>query len=186
MTGRTYLSVATLLSAACRFGGPEGSATELIEVDAGRALEAPEPDLDEDNTVVDDPTIPDARQAAPDAITSDAATAQASDSSVAACWASAGLACDPVGGLGCLPLMQCVIDPSSSTPAAHCVFSGIMLDATCTEDALSTNCPLQHTCMMGECRKYCCRDSDCEGGASCVDSSGANASAFKLCQPPTP
>jgi hypothetical protein len=191
MTGRTYLtsalSTATLLGVACRFGGPEGSATELQEVDAGRVVAEPDDDsVLDDSSDIEDPMIVDAQPLAPPAAGFDAATPSAPEASVLACSADSGLACDPLSGLGCLPLMQCVIDPSGSTPTANCVFSGLLLEETCTEDALSTNCPPLHTCVVGECLKYCCDDADCEGGATCVAARGAGAAVFKLCQPLTP
>jgi hypothetical protein len=78
--------------------------------------------------------------------------------------------------------MQCVVDPSASQPAAYCSFSGAPLAMGCTQDALSTTCPPQHTCVAGECREYCYCDADCANGMACADPSGQGGSdAFKLC-----
>jgi hypothetical protein len=104
-------------------------------------------------------------------------------SDAASCTPPSGLECDPVSGEGCLPLMQCLVDPASSTPAAYCVFSGLLLDVSCVQDELSTNCPPQYTCVQGECRKYCYCDADCDDGAACADPSAEGGSdAFKLCE----
>ena len=112
----------------------------------------------------------------------DGATQARPDASVASCAPPLDLACDPVSGEGCLLLMQCLADPSSSAPAALCVFGGIQLGMTCTQDALSTNCPPQHTCVMGQCRKYCYCDADCDNGAACAEPSGAGSTRFRVCE----
>jgi hypothetical protein len=111
----------------------------------------------------------------------DGATQARPDASVASCDPPADLACDPVSGEGCLLFMQCLADPGSSAPAAYCVFGGLQLEMTCTEDALSTDCPPLHTCVMGHCRKYCYCDADCDSGAACVDPSGAGSTRFRVC-----
>lgn len=112
----------------------------------------------------------------------DGATKARPDALIANCDPPPDLACDPVSGEGCLLLMQCLADPSSSTPAAYCVFGGVQLDVTCTQDSLSTDCPAQHTCVMGQCRKYCYCDADCDNGAACVDPSGAGSTRFRVCE----
>jgi hypothetical protein len=216
MSKRAYGALATLLSAACRFVGPQDSPTELIEVEtgvpeAGRKVDASaEEEGSEPRTdarVPDRGTV-DARVAPIDAASADAATADSGtadsgtadsgtadsatmprnaasarpDASAASCDPPPDLACDPVSGEGCLPLMQCLVVPGSSDPAAYCVLSGIQLDVTCTQGGLSTDCPPQHTCVMGQCRKYCYCDADCDSGAACKDPSGEGSIRFKLCE----
>jgi hypothetical protein len=184
-----------LLSEACRLAGPEGNPTDLSEVDADLPEDEPGPEggsaapLDAGGGVGGAGGGVGGAVDAGATVDSDADTMgpASTDSSVARCTAPAGLECDPVSGEGCLPLMQCVVDTESKVPAAYCVFSGIQLDVTCTQDGLSTDCPPQHTCVMGECRKYCYCDSDCENGAACADPSGEGGStAFKLCARTSP
>jgi hypothetical protein len=216
MTRHTYLLVTALFSGACRFGGPDGDAALLIDVDAGRLIK--QADSDDDEATLDaqppDRGTADAQppagdsaagdsaagdSAAGDSAAGDSATGdseaavedaamlaqdgatQAPDASVASCDPPPGLACDPVSGEGCLLFMQCLADPGSSAPAAYCVFGGLQLDATCTQDELSTNCPPQHTCVMSQCRKYCYCDADCDNGAACADPSGAGSTRFRVC-----
>ena len=169
-----------MLSAACRLGGPEGSPTALTEPAPDAPVE--EPDDDEDDAVTADPPAPGPEPSAPPPATVDAATPAAPGAPSTSCQAPANLECDPVSGEGCFPLMQCVVDPTSTKPAAYCLFSGLLLDVTCLQDDISTNCPPQFTCVMGECRKYCYCDADCDDGAPCSDASGEGGSdAFKIC-----
>ncbi len=173
MTKHLYLFLS--FSAACRLGGPDGDLAVLTDnqlaldaqiVDSG-PIDARSPDLPLiDSAVHDAAAHVDAAPARPDAM-------------VASCEAPPNLACDPVRGTGCLPFTQCIANPSSSAPAANCIFGGLQLDTKCTQDALSTNCPNQQTCVAGTCRKYCYCDADCDEGAVCSGSSGSKP--FKVC-----
>jgi hypothetical protein len=180
MTKRLCVAFASLLGAACRLGGPEGSPTDLIAIDGA----SPPDERDaRDQPAEADPGAP-ADPAAIDAQSApvDAAVPAAPDATSATCEAPVGLECDPVSGEGCLPLMQCVVDPSSNQPAAYCIFSSILLDVTCAQDELSTDCPPQTTCIMGVCREYCYCDADCDDGSACTEASGEGGSGvFKLC-----
>ena len=199
---RASVTLIALLSGACRFAGPEDHPAILSDVDPDLPKEEPESedDADEGSGPLIDARAParftgDARTAPADAAVLDAATAirdgsaaardaatEGRPDSSASCDPPPDLACDPVSGEGCLLLMQCLVAPGSSEPAATCVFGGVQLDVTCTQDAVSTDCPSQHTCVMGACRKYCYCDADCESGASCTEPSGEGSPRFRLCE----
>ena len=193
--------LASTLACACRYVGPDGSPTTLIEVDAslpeeeieagagpeeGRELLADarssERETSDARPSSVDATAPDGATADGATAARDAATSERRDAATASCAPPPDLACDPVSGEGCLPLMQCLVDPSSTDPAAYCVFSGIQLDVVCTQDGILTDCPAQHTCVMGECRKYCYCDAHCEDGAACRQPSGEGSPRFRLCE----
>ncbi len=200
-----YAVPGLLLTAACRFGGPSGDPTALIEVDGGLPADHGEVDgrVAADTGAMNgqgavDNRSRDAGQLVP-AQATDAARSAVDAKSAAAdpaqaahdgsgCDAPDDLDCDPVSGDGCLPFLeQCIVDPASSEPAATCVLGGIQLDDTCTQDEFSTDCPPQYTCVMGQCRKYCYCDADCDLGTACKDPSGEGGSTvFKLCQLATP
>jgi hypothetical protein len=187
------------LMGACRLAGPEGSPTDLIEVDGDGSIDQPTAvvgpeengagdDLEEEPGPSDGSEEPVATGAggATDGSEEGGATPELPlappDSPLAGCAAPAGLICEPVSGTGCLPLMQCVVDPNASAAAAYCLFSNAPLAMGCTQDPLGTSCPPQHTCIAGECRQYCYCDSDCQSGTACTDPSGQGGSdAFKLC-----
>jgi hypothetical protein len=193
---------AALLTSACRLAGPEGSPTELIDVNTDGASEQPTPVAGpEENGASDgleEPLPSDGAEepratggfeagGAPDGSEEGGATPEPAmppeaDAPMATCTAPAGLICEPVSGTGCLPLMQCVVDPNASVAAAYCLFSNAPLAMGCTQDPLGTSCPPRHTCIAGECREYCYCDSDCQSGTACTDPSGQGGSdAFKLC-----
>jgi hypothetical protein len=196
MTMQRGWAVAFLMGA-CRLAGPEGSPTDLIDVDTGGSSEQPAPVAGPEENGASDgseeaspsdgleepgPTGGFQAGGATDGSEEGGATPAAPDAPSASCTAPAGLICEPVSGTGCLPLMQCVVDPNASAAAAYCLFSGAPLDMTCTQDPLGTTCPPQHTCIAGECREYCYCDSDCQSGTACTDPSGQSGSdAFKLC-----
>jgi hypothetical protein len=184
---RALLPLGVLLSA-CRFGGPGGDALALVEPrrDGGSdaaGLEPAPPVGDGDGEPAPDAPL-DASE--PPLVTEDASVsaADASDDASAAeqCNRPAPTGCDPVHNTGCTAgVTQCVLDPESSAPAGRCVFSG-PAETGCTESALSTTCPAQHTCRAGACRKYCFCDADCEPGESCSEPiDGAQASFVRLC-----
>jgi hypothetical protein len=133
-----------------------------------------------DDAAIDDAAIDDAATgdaAIGDAAPGDGATSNRLDAN---CDPPSDLECDPVSGEGCLPFTQCLA--GSSSAAASCVFGGIQLGATCTQDELGTDCPPQHTCVMGVCREYCYCDADCENGAACEAPSGEGSTRFRLCK----
>lgn len=187
---------------ACRLAGPEGSPTELTDVDTDGSSEQPTPAADPDENVASDgleeplPSDGTEEPSATGVLDADGATDGSEDgdatpepampvdagSAMATCAAPAGLICEPVSGTGCLPLMQCVVDPNASAAAAYCLFSNAPLAMGCTQDPLGTSCPPHHTCIAGECREYCYCDADCESGTPCTEPSDQGGSdAFKLC-----
>jgi hypothetical protein len=194
--------VVAFLMGACRLAGPEGSPTELIDVDAGGSIEQPPtvagPEANGASVGSKEVSPSDGLEQPPpiggfegggatdgsaegDATPAPAIAPEA-DSPLATCTAPTGLICEPVSGTGCLPLMQCVVDPNASAAAAYCLFSAAPLAMGCTQDPLGTSCPPRHTCIAGECREYCYCDSDCQSGTACTDPSGQGGSdAFKLC-----
>lgn len=187
---RCGASLLILLGGACRFAGPEGNPTDLVDVDEGPPGEGDgtgsdaEEDVDVAPSRADAGAVSSARDAGHAPIDSGVGGADGGKPTSASsqCAAPTTLDCNPVSGEGCLPLMQCVLDPAGSEPLAYCVFSVIQLDVICTQDEFSTDCPPQYTCVMGECRRYCACDSDCEDGAACSDPAGKAGSAqIKLC-----
>lgn len=195
----TQSFVALALILACRYGGPEGSPTELVDIDdqgePDTNMGSGEPSAEQQREGDDDHHArdgggskhPDARaemdaDAHEEAAPRDAAAGLV-DAPMRSCGAPPGLTCDPVSGTGCVPFSQCVVDPTRDAPAASCIISLPRFDANCMQDALSTNCPPQHTCIDNECRKYCYCDSDC-GGAACsvpAPRGDAGAAGFKVC-----
>lgn len=184
---------------ACRWGGPEGDPSALTDAPPPSATRAtteeddgadpaasPEPadataglqpaaPSDVDSSAIDEDGVPDGIQAG--ISSADAGTLPA-PKPAQSCTAPPGLLCDPVANTGCLPLMQCITEPNGA--AAQCVFSGVPLGATCTQDALSTTCPPGRACVAGECREYCYCDADCEGGGECA---GSSPDVVRLCTP---
>jgi hypothetical protein len=153
------------LTPACRFGGLEGDAIELIELveaeDAGEDSDALPPLAPPSSPNYDD----------------DAGAGGG------ACGPASVLGCDPVRGTSCTPgFNQCVVDPSSPMPAGRCVLSVGSLGGPCDENGLYSTCPPSLTCVQGVCRKYCYCDADCDAGSSCSEPTGqGTAEVFKLC-----
>ncbi len=163
-----------LLTTACRFGGPSGTATEVTDpVEAGEDGSAEEDR--EDARDEDDVSPPPSVGFPPDSVDDEPA--------FGACGPATVPGCDPVRGTNCAPgISQCIADPGAAEPAGRCVFPGMATAAGCDENGLFTTCPPLFTCKAGACRKYCYCDSDCPPGDTCSESSGQdNTGLFKLC-----
>jgi hypothetical protein len=170
-----------LLSAACRFGGPSGTATDLVEPvdDSGLADSGVESDFEPSTAP---PTSPPA-SSLPVPSAGDAGTTTSTCAPP-----SAVPGCDPVQGTNCAQgVSQCVVDPGATEPAGRCVFSSAPAASRCDENGLYSTCPPAFTCKAGECRKYCYCDSDCDHGDTCSEPSGqGSATLFKLCMETRP
>lgn len=179
-----------VLLAGCRFGGPTGDPTALVEIDAGDdevRLDASDdgfgepspgaPDLTGDGSAGDGDDDDDG------GTDGDSGTVDGGAVDGGQCSPAPVAGCDPVSGMGCTEgINQCVVDRGAPSPAGRCIFSSPQLGATCSEDELSSTCPFLFTCIRGACRKYCYCDDDCDLGDTCGESNEQGAQAiFKLC-----
>ena len=186
---KVQLALLVLLSG-CRFGGPTGSATALVEPtgDGGSEVsdEAGSDVLDDDPSMRDeleeDSSSPD--QSIPVDQHDGGSGSDGGSLDGELCVPHTVPGCDPVSGQGCTQgINQCVVDRNATTPSGRCVFSPTQPSTgTCTEDDFQSTCPFLFSCIQGECRKYCYCDEDCDSGDSCSDSNERGAAAiFKLC-----
>ena len=192
MSPATSCLTLTLLLVGCRFGGPEGDATSLVEPDRKTDGASSDADAGFDDSEDPGPDDGDDGETTTDSGPRDAARPHPPDGGDGImdsgeedlCEPLTSVpGCDPVRGTGCTEgINQCVVEHGAAAPTGRCVFSTVSVGATCEQNDLSSTCPFLFTCVGGECRKYCYCDDDCPAGDSCDDSNEQGAAAvFKLC-----